>query len=396
LRAKGNDVADDDRDHLSARESLDDIAVDARYPRAGLRRRLDLVGRSWLAVVQICLASATAWLVATAVVGHEQPFFAPVAAVITVTAGLGQRQRVAIDLVVGVSVGIGIGELLIGVTGRGTWQLALVVALAAVSALLLDVGRLAVTQACTSAILLVTVVPPTGSTGSVALNRFVDALVGGVTAVLVTALIPANPVRRLDREVGAVLSELAALLDATARALRWGDPGVAWTALQQGRALQEPLEALSDTANSARELARISPLRWRQRDHVLLYARSLRHVDHAVRDARVLARRVHTMLRRGDRAGEVLAPVIESLATAVRTFASDLAEEDRFDEVRGALLDTAREASSVLDSLRSVGVTVVVAQVRSLAADLMYATGVTALELDDMLGLGPEAPSGGR
>jgi hypothetical protein len=33
----------------------------------------------------------------------------------------------------------------------------------------------------------------------------------------------------------------------------------------------------------------------------------------------------------------------------------------------------------------------VVAQVRSIAADLMYATGVSALELDDMLGLGPDA-----
>jgi uncharacterized membrane protein YgaE (UPF0421/DUF939 family) len=368
-----------------------DLSVDARFPRAGLRRRLRRVGDSWLVVVQICLASATAWLIATEVVGHSQPFFAPVAAVITVTAGLGQRQRVAIDLVIGVSVGILIGELLVGLTGRGTWQLALVVALAAVSALMLDVGRLAVTQACTSAILLVTVIPPTGSTGTVAVNRFVDALIGGVLGVLAAALIPADPVRRLDREVGAVLGELAALLDACARALRWFDPGVAWTALQQGRALQEPIEALSDTASSARELARISPLRWRQRDHVLLYARSLRHVDHAVRDARVLARRVQTMLRRGERADEGLARVIESLAAAVRIFADDLAEQDHFGEVRRALLDTAREATGVLDSGSSVGVTVVVAQVRSIAADLMYATGVSALELDEMLGLGPDA-----
>ena len=127
-------------------------------------------------------------------------------------------------------------------------------------------------------------------------------------------------------------------------------------------------------------------------NHVLLYARSLRHVDHAVRDARVLARRVHTMLRRGDRAGEVMAPVIESLAAAVRIYADGLAAKEGFDEARAALLETAREASAVLDSVQSVGVTVVVAQVRSLAADLMYATGVTALELDDMLGLGPEPP----
>ena len=33
-----------------------------------------------------------------------------------------------------------------------------------------------------------------------------------------------------------------------------------------------------------------------------------------------------------------------------------------------------------------------VAQIRSLAADLLYATGVTAVELDELLGLGSDAP----
>ena len=205
------------------------------------------------------------------------------------------------------------------------------------------------------------------------------------------ALVPANPVRRLNREVGSVLGDLATLLEAAARALRWADPGVAWTALQQARALQDPLEGLGETTSTARELSRLSPMRWRQRDHVLLYARTLKHVDLAIRDARVLTRRVHTMLRRGDRSGLVLAPVLESLAAAVRVFADDLSEQDRFDEVRQALLDTAREATGMLGTTRSLGVTVVVAQIRSLAADLLYATGVTARELDELLGLGADA-----
>ncbi len=383
---------DADRRWPHTRQALDDVEADAeRSPVDSVRRRLRRVSGSSLVVVQICLAAVAAWLIATEVVGHLQPFFAPVAAVVTVTAGLGQRRRVMIELVLGVSVGILVGELLISLIGRGSWQLGLVVALAAVTAVLLDVGRLAVVQASTSAILLVTVTPTAGATGSAAVDRFVDALVGGAVGLLATALVPANPVRRLDREVSAVLGELSALLEASAKALRWSDPGVAWTALQRGRALQAPLQALSDTASTARELSRISPLRWRQRDHVLLYARTLSHVDYAVRDSRVLARRVHTMLRRGDRSGQVLVPVLESLAAAVRVFADDLSEQDRFDEVRQALLDTAREATAVLGPDQSLGVTVVVAQVRSLAADLLYATGLTALELDELLGLGPAA-----
>jgi len=383
-----------DRRRLPLRETFDGLEDDVTHaPLDSARRRLLRSAGSWLLVLQLCLATSAAWLLATTVIGHAEPFFAPIAAAITVTAGLGQRRRVVVDLVIGVSVGIGTGELLIGLIGRGTWQLALVVALAVLAALLLDVGRLAVTQAATSAILLVTVVPSTGGTDAAAWNRFVDALVGGLVGLLATALVPANPVRRLERDVGGVLLELASLLDASATALRWSDPGVAWTALQRGRALQAPLDALSETANTARELSRISPLRWRQRDHVLLYARSLRHVDHAVRDARVLARRVHTMLRRGDRTGVVLAPVLEQLATAVRLFADDLAARDRFDEVRGALLEVATSATTALESAQSLGATVVVAQTRSLAADLMYATGVSAVELDEMLGLGTEDTS---
>jgi hypothetical protein len=88
-------------------------------------------GNAWLSrtAKRVGLVSLGVW-VATMVIGHSQPFFAPIAAAITVTAGMGQRRRVAFDLVIGVSVGIGTGELLIGLIGRGTWPLALVVALA--------------------------------------------------------------------------------------------------------------------------------------------------------------------------------------------------------------------------------------------------------------------------
>ena len=267
-------MTDDDRRWPSARQAIDDVEADApRSPIDAVRRRFRRLSGSYLLVVQICLASVAAWVVATEVIGHVQPFFAPVAAVVTVTAGLGQRHRIVVELVIGVAVGILVGELLIGLIGRGTWQLALVVALAALSAALLDVGRLAVVQASTSAILIVTVLPSAGSTGSPAVNRFVDALVGGLFGLLATALVPANPVRRLNREVGSVLGELATLLDAAARALRWTDPGVAWTALQQARALQDPLEgarrdhvdgagavaALADALAPARPRAALRP-----------------------------------------------------------------------------------------------------------------------------------------
>jgi uncharacterized membrane protein YgaE (UPF0421/DUF939 family) len=344
----------------------------------------------WRIIATVCIAATVAWVIATEVAGHDQPFFAPIAAVIAVMSGMGHRRWIIVELAVGVSVGVLVGELLLGLIGRGAWQLALIVALAACLAIWLDVGRIAVTQACTSAILLATVNPVADTMEAVALSRFVDALIGSLAGLLFSTALAPNPLRSLQQDVGRVLSELADLLETSALALRWGDAGVAWTALQQGRALEGPLQGLSEQAASSQELARISPLRWRQRSHVSLYARSLRYVDHAVRDSRVLARRVHTMLRRGQLDAVAAAPALDELARAVRIFADDLAERDRFDEVRGVLLDVARTATDALPPDGSLGLTVVVAQVRALAADLIYATGTTSAELDGLLEQGDE------
>lgn len=365
--------------------------IDASWTPGGeWRRRTARVRGQWRIIATVCIAATVAWVIATEVAGHDQPFFAPIAAVIAVMSGMGHRRWIIVELAVGVSVGVLVGELLLGLIGRGAWQLALIVALAACLAIWLDVGRIAVTQACTSAILLTTVTPVADTMEAVAVSRFVDALIGSLAGLLFSTALAPNPLRSLQHDVGSVLSELADLLDTSARALRWGDAGVAWTALQQGRALEGPLQGLSEQAASSLELARISPLRWRQRSHVSLYARSLRYVDHAVRDARVLARRVHTMLRRGQLDAVAAAPALDELAQAVRIFADDLAERERFDEVRGVLLDVARTATDALPPDGSLGLTVVVAQVRALAADLIYATGTTSAELDGLLEQGDE------
>ncbi|CAN5694094.1 MAG: FUSC family protein [Nocardioidaceae bacterium] len=354
-------------------------------PRREWRRRTHELRTSSIVIVQICAAATLAWVIATQLAGHPQPFFAPIAAVISVTSAIGHRRWILVELAAGVAIGILVGELFLGLIGRGSWQLALVIVIAASVAVLLDIGRLATIQACTSAILLVTVVPTAATVEQIAVDRFVDALIGGAVGLLVSTALAPDPVAELERDANAVLGELADLLGSAATALRWGDPGVAWTALQQGRALEGPLRSLGDTAASSEELARISPLRWRQREHVLLYTRSLRYVDHAVRDARVLTRRIDTMLRRGYTDGVAAAPALQQLAGAVRLFADDLAEQDRFDEVRQTLVAVARRATDSLTGDASLGLTVVVAQTRALAADLLYATGTTSDELDQLL-----------
>ena len=57
--------------------------------RARIRR---LRSRLWQ-IAQCSLAAATAWLVAQHLLGHPAPFFAPVAAVVSLGTSYGQRLR---------------------------------------------------------------------------------------------------------------------------------------------------------------------------------------------------------------------------------------------------------------------------------------------------------------
>jgi uncharacterized membrane protein YgaE (UPF0421/DUF939 family) len=363
------------------------LADETRHQPLGLRSRLGLLLAARLLIVQLCVATTTAWLVARYGLDHPQPFFAPIAAVLALAAGVGQRRRAVVELVVGVAIGVAVGELLLSVIGRGSWQLLLVVLLAAMAAVASGFGQMALLQAVNSAVLISVIDPSTGGTGDPALNRFLDALVGGAVALLVVALLPSNALARVEKDVNAVLNQLADLLERLAASLRLGDPGQAWTALQEARVMQPQIESLTDTMSSAGEVARVSPLRWSQREHLNRYAASWRYIDYAVRDARVLARRIETLLRRGVAVPDGLDAAVSNLSHAVRTFGSQLSEQARFDEAVNLLVDTAHAATIGLGPQAELSAVAAVAQVRALAADLLYAAGLNSGEVDRLFAL---------
>ena len=87
--------------------------------------------------VQAALATSMAWVLAQVLFGHERPIFAPVAALIGVSAWLGQRRRAAIEMMIGIALGIGIADVLVSLIGTGPLQIAAVVTLAMVAAVAL-------------------------------------------------------------------------------------------------------------------------------------------------------------------------------------------------------------------------------------------------------------------
>jgi uncharacterized membrane protein YgaE (UPF0421/DUF939 family) len=342
----------------------------------GLRR----LRTSALPILQCGIAAGGAWLVAHDLVGHAQPFFAPIAAVISLGVSLANRLRRAVELVVGVSLGVLVGDLLIAAIGNGWWQIALVVALAVAVAVFLGGGVLLINQAGASAVLVATLVPP-GQLGG--LDRCVDALIGGAVGMLVAAALPSNPLAPVRRDARALLDELAAVLSGVADALRSRDADAGRRALERARGAQPMTDALRSDLRGGREVTAVSPFYRRRREVLTDYDELARRADYAMRNARVLARRAHASLLDDEPAVPELADVLAELAAAVGRLAAELHRDGDPARARHAVLGVARHAKVLsVDAASLLGTSerVLVEQVRSIALDLLQATGMGRAE----------------
>lgn len=355
-----------------------------RRPTTSLDDRLKLLRKRWRLLLRLSVSTSLAFFISTQLLGHSQAFFAPISAIIVIVAGAGVRARTLFELVCGVALGVLVGELLILTIGRGTWQIALVVVLTVIISTLVGIKGLALTQAANSSVLLAAVVP-VANAGNPAVTRFLDAFIGGCCGLALILLVPRNPVRDIDTETQALLRRLSGVLARCAEAMRLADSDLAEKALEEARAMQPDLQALESTAVNVTEIAKMSPMRWKQRGHLDLYVGAVRDLDNAIRDARVLARRTSAMLRHGEAAPADMHLALDSLARAVEIFADDLSEHDDFAEAREQLVAAARIAVEALPGAMTMNTAAIAAQVRSLAADLLYASGATRDEIDASL-----------
>ncbi|HSK26210.1 MAG TPA: FUSC family protein [Jiangellales bacterium] len=353
------------------------------------RRRLRLTA---FPILQCAVGAGLAWAIATSpVFGHDQPFFAPIAAIIALGVSLGQRLRRVVELVVGVVVGVLVGDLLIGVIGTGVVQLVLVVALAMGGAVFLGGGAVIVSQAGSSAVLVATLMPP-GPGELVDLTRPVDAAIGGVVGLAVSVLLlPVNPVVSARRHVDPVLRTVSEALRGTAEALEDRDRSAAALVLAQARGMQADVDAMHDALDASSEISLLAPVRWRARGQLAGYLDAAEPLDHAVRDLRVLARHVVALLRRKEPVPRLLPRALHELAGSAMLLRADLSRGDEPVAARRSAVQAARLATEALDETGGFAGQVVVAQTRSLAVDLMRATGI---DRDEALRLLPGLPEG--
>lgn len=351
--------------------------------RDTLRDRLYHVQNAWILALQAGLAAALSWFVSYYILRNPEPVFAPISAVATLAASVGQRIRRTVELILGVSLGVAIGDALIYLVGTGAWQLGLIVTLSILIAVFLGASVAVVIQAAATAVLIATL---SAKVTNLEFPRFIDAFVGGGTALLVTAiLLPLNPLRVINRAVRPALDLLATALIETSEALAAGDSRRAQRALDRLRRDRPELDALYEAIEGAKETATLSPARWHRRGALTLYAEAAEPIARAMRNSGTLMRRLVTLIEDGEPVPEGMVGAIRDLGEAVRLLRHEFSIGKDPSDTRERALRAVSEAGRAYAAGVGFSGNVVVAQVRTAASDLIKASGLSQEEANNLI-----------
>ena len=208
-------------------------------------RRLFARAAVGLQLTKTALAAGLSWWLAEALFSRARPYFAPLAAILTIQVTVAKSVSLGGQRILGVVGGIAVSFAVAHWLGVSAGSVALVVLTAMALAAALGLGPNAVTQAAITGLLVMAL----GTKASYAAARLVDTILGAMVAVLVNALLvppDATPaamaaVAQLSRLIGQRLTDLP------------DPPGT-------GEPLVDRLATARATVASAAESLRFAPL----------------------------------------------------------------------------------------------------------------------------------------
>lgn len=338
--------------------------------RFDLRPELRRVRGSWVAIVQIVVASTGAYAFAAYVLEHPAPLLAATVCVSSLGLVRDARPRRVLETVLGMLLGILIAEVLLLVAGTGWWQLAVALGSTLVVARFVS-GQASFAIAAGIQALIVMVIPST-----VPLTRLLDGLIGGVAALLVTALIPRTLQRTEVGDGAALFRSFDSAVNTLVQALHRGNRLRAERGLEKARALQAPVEAWAVSLDSSAAIARISPFLRRQRSEVQRHERIREATDLAVRNLRVIARRT-VYLSDDGQPRPVAADLLAELGRGAQLVGQSL-DDISFEPIarEAVRVVAARLDPAALLPDAGLGDQNLIAALRPLAVDLLVATGM--------------------
>lgn len=363
--------------HPARREgAVQRIRASSRLDRLRPGRGLARAAASLPAVLQIVLAAVLAYSVSRFVFGHPAPVLSLTATISSLGIARDTRPKQVAETAVGMLIGITASEVLLLLWGTGVWQLALVLAVVFTIGRALSPSPGFAVAAGTQAMLVMVLPAPDGGV----FTRSLDGLVGGLAALLCTAIVPRNPLRTARTDARRLVAALEQTIDELADALRRGDPAASSSALERIRGTQPLIDGWTSALDSASSVARISPFVRRHRAELERQRTMLAALDLATRNLRIVARRTDFLV--GDaRPRPALGDVVAAFGTGIALLSRSVTDPSMLALARQdlVLLATTLDPQELIPEARLAEKTLLVI-LRPLVVDLITATGTSSAE----------------
>ena len=322
--------------------------------------------------LQIAIGVTIAYLIGRYALGHVIPLLAVTVCITSLGFTRDARPRRIAQTAAGMVTGIALSEVMQTAFGQGIWQMTAILVVVLLAARFLTASSAFALVAGTQSMLVYLLPPPAGGVWV----RTIDGLVGGITALLVTALIPRDP-RGLAKKDAEKLFEL--FLDSVSllrHALTRSDVRAADATLLQVRKTQPLVDNWRMSLDSAIAIARISPFLRKYRDELRGQLRLMRGMDLATRNLRVIVRRIDFLLRDGE-PRPYLADLFDQIEAATRTLRASLEEPGIAEQAQEEFVQIIHQLDpkrfGIADQLREASVLLLL---RPMLVDLLCAAGM--------------------
>ncbi|MFM1973452.1 MAG: hypothetical protein RLZZ345_536 [Actinomycetota bacterium] len=324
-------------------------------------------------ILQIVLGAIAGYSIAFYGLGHAVPLLAVTVTITALGFSRDARPRRVLETAVGMITGIALSEGMLQMFGHGVWQIALTLLVCLLSARFISGSATFALTVGLQAMLVQILPEPDGGV----FVRSIDGIVGAVTALVITAVIPRDP-RGLARiDANKLFDIFLEAVDSLKLATRDVDIQVADETLRKVRRTQPLVDNWRMSLDSAISIARISPFLRKYRDELRGQVRLMRGMDLATRNLRVVVRRIDFLLR--DRQPRpYLADLFEQIGDATRVLARSVQEPEVLDDAQEMLVEIIHQLDpkkhGIADQIREASVLLLL---RPLLVDLLCASGMS-------------------
>ena len=338
-----------------------------------LRESTRRVIESIAPALQITIGALLAYSIAHYGLEHATPILALTVCITSLGFSRDARPRRIVQTAIGMVVGIAISDIALELFGTGIVQIGLVLLVVLLAARFISGSSAFALTAGIQAMLVQVLPAPAGGV----FVRTIDGLIGGLLAIIVTALIPRDPRGLARTDANKLFDFFIESLGSLRLALRDVNIQVADAALKKVRRSQPLIDNWKMSLDSAVAISRISPFLNKYRDELKGQVRLMRGMDLATRNLRVVIRRVDFLLKDGI-ARAYLADLCDQLHTAVSLMREGLADPEALENAQLELVEIVRQLDpkrfGIADQIREASVLLLL---RPLVVDLLCATGMS-------------------